>query len=100
MKKLNNYYRIPAFGALAGLALICLFIFAEQHPKPEWGAYWWVRPVLVTPVVVALGASAAYFVLNQGRGNGRIFTGVLAVLIFLLSAWMGIVMGLDGTLWD
>lgn len=100
MKNKIVSFRIPLFGAVAGLLIISLFIFAEEHPKPEWGRFWWVRPVLVTPCLLALGSYLAYRLLERGRGNWRILTGLLAALLFVLSVWIGIVMGLDGTLWD
>lgn len=90
--------KTAAGGWLTGLCLIALFVFSVQDPDSEWGNYWRVRPLLLTPLVAGMGAMAAYFIYRKGAG--RILFTVLAAGAFLFSLWIGIILGLDGTLWD
>ncbi|RYU97104.1 potassium transporter KefB [Emticicia agri] len=89
-------------GAAIGLALIALFILPIKTPHPEWGPYWMVRPFIVTPLAGALAGLCNHlldFLRNQG-GSKKILANVLMVIIYLIGLWMGMVAGLDGTLWD
>ena len=36
-------------GAAIGLAVISLFIFPAKGGNPEWGRFWMIKPLLVTP---------------------------------------------------
>lgn len=95
--------KTAAGGWLTGLCLIALFVFSVQDPNPEWGNYWRVRPLLLTPLVAGMGAMAAYFVYRKGVAGSaglKILFTVLAAGAFLFSLWIGIILGLDGTLWD
>ncbi len=47
-------------GALAGLGIICFFVFSVDHPNPEWPQYWRVKPLLVTPLAGAIGILSFY----------------------------------------
>lgn len=94
--------KTAAGGWVAGLGLISLFVFGINDPAPEWGSYWQVRPLLLTPVIAGTGAGFAYLLFNRGGGSaGRklLFT-VLAASSFLFCLWIGVILGLDGTLWD
>lgn len=94
--------KVAAGGWLAGLGLISLFVFGVNDPDPEWGSYWRVRPLLLTPVVAGMGAVFAYLLFNRNPGSAfhKVVLTVLAVGAFLFSLWIGIILGLDGTLWD
>jgi hypothetical protein len=94
--------RAGVIGALIGLTFIALFVFPIDNPRPEWGEYWRVRPLLLTPFVAALGAISGYLVLKAGShyGVNRSVSFIIGLLGFIISLWLGIVLGLAGTLWN
>jgi hypothetical protein len=89
-------------GAAVGLAAISLFVFGVDHPNPEWGTYWRVKPLLLTPAAGALCGFAFHIMecMHYHSGWNRAFTALLSVLICVVGLWMGIVLGLNGTMWD
>lgn len=89
-------------GAAIGLVIILFFVLGVNNPKPEWGQYWMVRPIIVTPIVVTLAGASTYFLdaLRYQGGTKRIIAYILTGLIYLFGLWIGIIAGLGGTLWD
>jgi hypothetical protein len=89
-------------GALTGLILILAFTGNVTDPDPAWGVYWKVRPLIVTPLVGAVGAGIAYYTywLLQKFHWSRVLTLIVCAFGFIVSIWLGIVLGLDGTLWN
>ena len=89
-------------GAALGFLLISFFVFGVDHPNPEWPANWRIRPLIITPVMAALGAGFSCF-LDQIRYEGG-WKGLAAVIIsllaFVIALWMGSILGLVGTMWD
>ena len=89
-------------GAGAGLLLISVFVFSVKEPHPEWGKLWMIRPLVVVPFAGAMGGLCNYFIGHYRTRFG--VNGSMAVLasafIFMIGLWLGIVLGLDGTLWD
>lgn len=94
--------KTAAGGWLIGLGLISLLVFGINDPDPEWGSYWRVRPLLLTPVIAGIGAGFAYLLFNRGGGSAgrKILFTVLAAAVFLFCLWVGTILGLDGTLWN
>jgi preprotein translocase subunit Sss1 len=94
--------RVGVIGALVGLALISIFIFPIHHPRPEWGEFWRIRPLLVTPIVVSIGAICAYLFAKvvPSFGIHKTVSFLIGILGFIISIWLGIVLGLAGTLWN
>ncbi len=90
------------FGALVGFAAISLFVFGADNPKPEWGEFWRVRPLVVTPMAGATAGAVFYFLNHVGsqRGWNRILTVIASIVIGFIGLWMGIILGLDGTMWN
>ena len=90
------------FGAIVGLAVISLFVFGADNPKPEWGSYWRVRPLIITPLSGAAGGAVLYFMNNfwAQRGWAKAVTFAASIVIAVIGLWIGIVLGLDGTMWD
>jgi hypothetical protein len=89
-------------GLLVGLTVISFFIFRVPHPKPEWGEWWRVRPLIVTPLMGAL-CGVGYHVVTSllyQPGWRKTLGIVLGVIGCLVGMWMGIIMGLHGTLWN
>ena len=91
-----------AVGAVVGFAVISFFVFGVDRPKPEWGTFWRVRPLIVTPLSGAAGGAVFYFLGFFGSRLGwpKAISIVLAAIISIVGLWMGIVLGLVGTMWN
>ena len=94
----------PAMLLGAGFALLAIsfFVFGVDNPPAEWGRYWQIRPLIITPLAGATGG-AVYHVLDRLRAKGNISGNVaviLSLVIYVVGLWMGIVLGLAGTMWD
>lgn len=89
------------FGFALGFLVISFFVFGVDNPNPEWGKYWWVRPLLVTPMTGA-GAGLFYHFMGYMRQHGGWITlvgWILSILGYVVALWMGIIAGLLGTMW-
>lgn len=85
------------------LAVICIFILPIKHPNPAWGKFWMIRPLIITPLAGA-GGGMFYYLVHHFTAN---LQGWKKALIYLFSfigclvaLWLGIVLGLSGTLWN
>ncbi|MBE99400.1 potassium transporter KefB [Flavobacterium coralii] len=89
-------------GGTIALAVIALFVFSVNTSNPEWGNYWKVKPLLLTPFIGAFGGMvmyyctrlAAYMQINKVAGF------LLSIPVYVVILWIGIVLGLNGTLWN
>jgi hypothetical protein len=89
-------------GAGIALILISIFLYGVHHPKPEWGKFWMIRPLIIVPLAGATGGLVYYFLdrfTDQG-GWKKALAIAASVIIYLIGLWMGFVLGLDGTLWN
>ena len=89
-------------GYILGLGVISLFISGIDHPKPEWGQHWMIRPLIITPLVSAAGALALLLpdflkIITPWKRLLALFAGLI---LFMITLWLGIIVGLDGTLWN
>lgn len=87
----------------AGIALfaISFFVFGVDNANPEWGKFWMIRPLIVTPLAGAMGGAFYYFMDYQSsRGFNRTLAIILSIVVFIIGLWLGIVLGLAGTMWD
>ncbi|WP_276497348.1 potassium transporter KefB [Pontibacter litorisediminis] len=87
----------------AGIAffVISFFVFGVDQPHPEWGKYWRIRPLLITPLAGAMGgAFYAFMDYQSSRGFNRTLAILLSVVVYFVGLWLGIVLGLAGTMWD
>ncbi len=89
-------------GAVIGLILISLFVLPPGNANPAWGKFWMVRPLIIVPLAGAMGGLCNYYIMHFHRliGMHKIAALILSAFIFLFGLWLGIVLGLDGTLWD
>ncbi|GAB0155205.1 hypothetical protein CHRYSEOSP005_04660 [Chryseobacterium sp. Alg-005] len=89
-------------GAIVALFIILFFVLSVDQPKPEWGKFWMIRPLIITPLAGAFGGfllfSPAF--LNIQTPWKKIVVTIISFFAFIVTLWMGIVLGLDGTLWD
>lgn len=94
----------PAMLLGAGFALLAIsvFVFGVDNPPAEWGRFWQIRPLIITPLAGAAGG-AVYHVLDRLRAKGNIsgnLAVILSLIIYVIGLWLGIVLGLAGTMWD
>jgi hypothetical protein len=88
-------------GAGIGLIAISFFVFGVDKPNPEWGKLWMIRPLIVTPIAGAMGGAFYYFMDYQSsRGFNRTIAVILSLIVFIVGLWLGIVLGLAGTMWN
>lgn len=89
-------------GGLIALAIASFFVFSADGPKPEWGSCWMVKPLILTPLAGAFGG-LLYGLIGNMRKQGKmnpVLAVVLGVMVYLVVLWIGIVLGLNGTMWD
>ena len=89
-------------GAMVGFAAISFFVFGVDNPDPDWGSFWRVKPLVITPLSGAAGGAVFYvmgYVAAQ-RGWNKALALVASFLIAFVGLWMGIILGLNGTMWD
>ena len=91
-------------GAVIALILIAIFIYVgEQKSHPEWGNLWMVRPFIIVPMAGALGGLFFYFINNRPffkSGWKRAMGVVLGLIAYIVTLWIGTILGLSGTWWD
>lgn len=89
-------------GAAIGLIVISTFVFSVDHPKPEWGDAWRIKPLILTPIITAIGILSFYLkdFLRPKSQLANLLVIFISAVLFVISIWMGIVLGLNGTLWD
>lgn len=89
-------------GAAIAFALISLFVFGVDNPKPEWPEYWRLRPLIITTIAGGIGGAFFDFMhLLRREGSWKKVLGLLLGLIgYLVILWLGSILGLDGTLWN
>lgn len=89
-------------GAGVGLMVISFFVFGADAPKPEWGKLWMIKPLIITPIAGAMGGAFYYFMdyLSSRGGLNKTVAIILSLIVFLVGLWLGIVLGLNGTLWN
>lgn len=90
-----------AIGAVIGFILVCLLVFGVDNPSPLWGEYWKVRPLLLTPFIGGIaGLFYAFMDYLSRTGFNRTLALLLGMSGFLVILWLGLILGLDGTLWN
>lgn len=87
-------------GAGVGLMVI-LFFLSSSSGDHNWGKYWMIRPLIITPMAGAMGGAFYYLMgLLSRRGLNKTLAVLLSMIVFITGLWLGIVSGLDGTMWD
>jgi phage shock protein PspC (stress-responsive transcriptional regulator) len=88
-------------GAAIGLAVISFFVLSANGGNPEWGRFWMIRPLIVVPAAGAIGGLVSYIMSYLAERNGwnKVLVSIISVLVFIFGIWMGIVLGLVGTMW-
>lgn len=89
-------------GAALGLLIISLFVFTVKNPDPAWGKYWMVQPLVITPLTGAF-ASLVFYLPQFLQFNNlwkNTIVRLTSILLFIVMLYMGIILGLNGTLWN
>ena len=88
-------------GAVIGFCVIGIFVFGVPEVPAEWGKYWRIRPLFFGPFAGAMGGLCNYFIMRY-----HVFVGIpkwaaflFSMLVCIVGMWMGIVLGLVGTMW-
>lgn len=103
--KVDNTERLTAFtafltGALLGLAVISVFVFGGE-PDSDWPQNWQIKPMLLTPFISGMGGLFLWLLLKLTRtGFNKILATTIGVIGFFIFLWIGLVLGLNGTMWD
>ena len=89
-------------GGVIGIILISMFVFSVDHPRPEWGNLWQLKPLIITPLGGAMGGLLFFLVNFQGTkwGLNKYLLILAGIIGFIIALWMGFVLGLNGTLWN
>lgn len=89
-------------GAGIALTLITIYLLGVSEPNPAWGKLWMLRPLIIVPLAGAMGGAFVFFMdYQRQRSNwSKLLTYLLSLIGFFFVLWIGIVLGLDGTLWD
>jgi len=89
-------------GALIGLAVVSFFVFGADNPDPAWGPLWRLRPLIVTPTISAFGFLSFYlsYLVQPKSTIAKALLLLASGMAFIISLWIGIVLGLAGTMWN
>ena len=89
-------------GYVFAFILIAVMVFTVNTPRPEWGKYWMVQPLIVTPLMGAMGGLFFSLVnfFGSKRGLNKIVTVPVGLVGSIIALWLGIVLGLHGTMWN
>jgi hypothetical protein len=98
----TNLSKRMLIGAGLGLIAISIFVIGAGRGEIEWGNYWRVKPLLLTPFIGAI-VGMCYDITERLRKLngwlGYLFVG-LSVIGYALGMWVSLVLGLAGTMWD
>lgn len=89
------------FGAGLGLILITLLLAGADAPDPAWGKLWMIKPLMIVPIMGGMGGVLYFFMKKislRGKMN-RTLVLAMSVIAYIISLWVGVVVGLDGTMW-
>ena len=88
-------------GAITGLLLISFFLLMAGEADPTWNRFWRLRPLFVVPAAGAMGAAFFAWLSSLQSANEWLKFSFLMVGIigFVVSIWLGSVLGLAGTYW-
>lgn len=90
------------FGWIIGLLVISFFLIPVREPHPDWGRLWMIRPLIITPLAGAMAGLCNFFIMTyrSAVGVNKVIAVIISILVSFVGLWMGIVLGLDGTLWN
>jgi len=89
-------------GAGIAFMVIAFFVLSAGEGKPEWGNLWQIRPLTITPLAGGIGGAFYYFMVHwlHLQGWKKTLAIAFSLLAYAVALWMGIILGLVGTLWN
>ena len=89
-------------GTGIALTVISIILLGAGEHNPSWGRYWMIKPLIIVPLAGTLGGAFCYCMdhLRYQGGAGRVMANFLSLIVYLFGLWLGVALGLDGTLWD
>lgn len=98
----NHLSIMIVVGFALALAFVGFIILSVDNPKPEWSEYWFVKPLLITPIVGAIGGALCYLINTFSFQNSfvKLLRILISIIVLIFFIWIGTVLGLDGTLWN
>jgi hypothetical protein len=89
-------------GGVIGVLVASYFFFSVDSPDPAWGKFWMIRPYLVMTFAGAMGGLCNHFILQYRwvAGINKPIAILISAVVAIVGMFMGIVLGLDGTLWN
>jgi pilus assembly protein TadC len=88
-------------GGGIALLVISFFVFGVDEANPAWGKFWMIRPLIITPLAGAMGGAFYSFMAYQSsRGFNKALAILLSLAVYFIGLWLGIVLGLKGTMWN
>lgn len=99
---LAHLQRMSIIGGTIGLVLTSLFIFSADNADPAWSKIWFIKPLIITPIATAMGGVFYYYVQQLFYFNGwkKVLAFIIGLIGFIISLWMGMVLGFNGTYWN
>lgn len=80
-------------GTSIAFLMISFFVFGVDQANPNWGKFWMVKPLILTPLAGAVGGYLFNFLKVKKRP-------VIGLITYAVVLWLGVVLGLNGTMWD
>jgi hypothetical protein len=89
-------------GAVIALVMISMFLAGAGEPNPEWPKLWMIKPLVIVPVAGAMGGVFYYFMdhLRHQGGWGKTLGIILSLVGYIIVVCLGVVLGLNGIMWD
>jgi len=89
-------------GGGIGLLLISYFLLSLRSDHPDWGRFWMIQPFIVLPFAGAMGGLCNYYIMRYRAlvGVNKISALIISAIVSIVGMWMGIVLGLHGTMWN
>ena len=95
------FFKSVLTGAGIAFFVISFFVFGIEEPKPEWGQFWRIKPLILTPLAGGIGGAVFYIMTQRvSRDIPKTLAFLLGIAAYFIILWLGVVLGLDGTMWD
>lgn len=89
-------------GATIGLVITFIFIISADKADASWSKLWFIKPLVLTPLATAVGGAFYYYIEQLFFFNGwkKALAIIIGLIGFVVSLWLGMVLGFNGTYWN
>jgi hypothetical protein len=95
------FFKSVLTGAGIAFLVISFFVFGIEEPNPEWGQFWRIKPLMLTPLAGGIGGAIFYIMTQRvSRDLPKTLTFPAGIVAYFIVLWLGVVLGLNGTMWD